>query len=930
VNTGEALVLLGARPGHGEGMAAGDVVNTAARLQAAAPVNGILVGERTFRATRAMIEYRQAAPVAAKGKREAVPVWEAVAARARLGVDVPFEVRTALVNRERELGALRDALTRVRAERTPQLVTLVGVPGIGKSRLVFELSRIVDADADLISWRQGRSLPYGEGVSFWALAEMVKAQAGILEDDAPAQAQAKVAEMAANVLSSTADAEWVARHVSALAGVGSEEPAGGDRRSEVFAAWRQFFEALAEARPLVLVFEDLHWADDGLLDFIDYLADWAAGVPLLVVGTARPELLARRPGWGGGKPNALTLSLVPLSDDDTARLIGLLLGRGLVEAGQQGALLAHAGGNPLFAEQYVRMLADQGAGRQLPLPESVQGIIGARLDLLTPPEKRLLQDAAVIGKVFWPSAAAALGGTPGGGELEECLHALERKQFIRRERVSSLAGETQYAFAHVLLCDVAYGQIPRAARAGKHAQAAGWIESLGRAEDHAEMLAHHYLSALDLAHAARRDTADLAPQARTALRRAGDRACALLAFAAAAGYYRAALALWPQDVQEQRASLLLLLGTALLEAGETHQAEAVLAECAEAAAAARLPAPQVRIRVLLADIHASQSGPGQGALAECEAAAAVLEAEGDLEGLAEAWRVAGKIRFWLGDSPADQQALERAIACARQGGNRRLQMRASSNLAQAFQMLPIPVDTAIARAGQLLQTANGEPWAEADILAPLSLLYAYADRFADAREAIARAQSVYGRSEAKFTRSVVAATNAEIELIARNPATAELHLREAYEALHATGDWGPLSTLASRLAEVLYAQGRFEEAQQMTEQAHAAAPPSDIDAQARWRVARAKLLARSGQFPAARTLLDEATALISPTSWAVLQAEILMAKGGVERLAGEREQAAASLGAALRIYQDRHAIPLADQAAAALASLTGQPRIEPA
>src|SRR5206468_6164857 len=180
---------------------------------------------------------------------------------------------TALVNRERELGALRDALARVRAERTPQLVTLVGVPGIGKSRLVYELSRIVDADAELISWRQGRSLPYGEGVSFWALAEMVKAQAGILEDDAPAQAQAKVAEMAANVLSSTADADWVARHVGALAGVGSEEPAGGDRRSEVFAAWRQFFEALAEPRPLVLVFEDLHWADDGLLDFIDYLAD---------------------------------------------------------------------------------------------------------------------------------------------------------------------------------------------------------------------------------------------------------------------------------------------------------------------------------------------------------------------------------------------------------------------------------------------------------------------------------------------------------------------------------------------------------------------------------------------------------------------------------------------------------------------------------
>jgi tetratricopeptide (TPR) repeat protein len=404
----------------------------------------------------------------------------------------------------------------------------------------------------------------------------------------------------------------------------------------------------------------------------------------------------------------------------------------------------------------------------------------------------------------------------------------------------------------------------------------------------------------------------------------------LLAFAAAVGYYRAALALWPLDAQEQRADLLLLLGTALLEVGEAQQAEAALAEGAAAAAAARVSALHARIRVLLADIHASQGGPGQEALAECEAAAAVLEAEGDLEGLAETWRLASKIRMWLGDSPADQQALERAIAYARQGGHRRLQMRASGNLVATFLPLPIPADAAIARAGQLLQTANGEPWAEAEILIPLSLLYAYAGQFADAREAIAHAQAVYGRSEAKFTRAIVAAASGEIERIAGDAATAERHLREAYEAFHATGDRGPLSTLADLLAEVLYAQGRFEEAQQMTEQAQAAAPPGDIDAQARWRVARAKLLARSGQFPAARTLLDEAAALISPTSWAVLQAEILMAKGGVERLAGEREQAAASLGAALRIYQDRHAIPLADQAAAALASLTGQPRIEPA
>ena len=398
---------------------------------------------------------------------------------------------------------------------------------------------------------------------------MVKAQAGILESDTSGEAGAKLAVMTLAVLGGTQDADWVRQHLGVLVGLGDGAvAAGGDRRSEEFAAWRQFVEALAAARPLVLVFEDLHWADDGLLDFVDYLAEWAGQVPLLVVGTARPELLARRPGWGGGKPNAVTLSLAPLSDGDTARLIGSLLGRPVLEAGQQAVLLTQAGGNPLYAEQYVQMLADQGAGQQLPVPDSVQAIIGARLDLLAPADKRLLHDAAVVGKVFWPGAVAALGGGAGHRELEQFLHGLERKQFVRRERASSVAGETQYAFAHVLVRDVAYGQIPRAARAAKHAAAAGWIESLGRTNDHAEMLAHHYLAALDLARAANQDAEDLALRARPALEGAGDRALALNAFAAAAGFYRAALVLWPQDAAQQRAGLLFRLALTLGGAGE--------------------------------------------------------------------------------------------------------------------------------------------------------------------------------------------------------------------------------------------------------------------------------------------------------------------------------------------------------------------------
>ena len=244
----------------------------------------------------------------------------------------------------------------------------------------------------------------------------------------------------------------------------------------------------------MLVFEDLHWADDGLLDFIDHLVDWAGGVPILVVCTARPELLARRAGWGGGKPNAATLSLSPLDDDQTARLLAALLERSVLPAETQTALLQRAGGNPLYAEEFVRMVADRelvAGDEDLPLPESVQGIVAARLDALPDEEKTLLQDAAVIGKVFWLGAAAGIGGLERAA-AEESLHSLERKEFVRRERRPSVAGESEYAFRHLLVRDVAYSQIPRARRAEKHRLAGEWIERLGRPDDHAEMLAHHY------------------------------------------------------------------------------------------------------------------------------------------------------------------------------------------------------------------------------------------------------------------------------------------------------------------------------------------------------------------------------------------------------------------------------------------------------
>jgi class 3 adenylate cyclase/tetratricopeptide (TPR) repeat protein len=572
ITTGEALIALGARPEAGEGMASGDVVNTAARLESAAPTNGIFVDETTYRATRDRITYAEGEPVAAKGKADPVPVWEVQEARARFGVDV-VQTGAPLVGRRRELDLLTGSLARAREERSPQLVTLVGVPGIGKSRLVYELSCAVEADPEILHWRQGRSLPYGEGVTYWALAEMAKAHAGILETDSPGQAERKLAEV---VESLHGGSERLLENLRPLVGLGADTEIAADR-SERFAAWRAFFEALAEQRPTVLVFEDLHWADDDLLDFVDHLVDWGSGVPLLVVCTARPELLERRPGWGGGKSNSLALSISPLSDDDTARLLAGLLERAVLPAETQASLLARAGGNPLYAEQFARLLAESD-GDALPVPENVQGIIAARLDGLPAEEKQLLQDASVLGKVFWLGAVCDVGGLE-REKAEKRLHALERKEFVRRERRSSVGGEDEYAFRHVLVRDVAYGQIPRGGRAERHERAAAWIDALGRPEDHAEMLAHHYLEALRLRRAAGQEPpVALVEQARFAARDAGDRALALRSFTAARRFYEEALDLWPSEDQER---FELLLAYARSRVDDDALDDWVLEEAAE-------------------------------------------------------------------------------------------------------------------------------------------------------------------------------------------------------------------------------------------------------------------------------------------------------------------------------------------------------------
>ncbi len=431
VNTGEAVVALDARVTEGEGMVAGDVVNTAARLQSAAPVDGILVGETTYRATERSSSIATANPWRRRGRPSRSPCGK------RSAREPATASTSSSAGAQSSSGAARsstfssDALGRVERERTLQLLTLVGVPGIGKSRLVWELARTVDEDAErIVFWRQGRSLPYGEGIAFWAWPRWSRHRLASSRRTRPRSLRGSFWRRVADFVTDPTEANWVETHLRRLVGVAVEDDGGGDRRDEAFAAWRRFFEALAERRPTVLVFEDLHWADDNLLDFVDYLVDWATDSPLLVIGTARPELLERRPGWGGGKPNAATVSLSPLSEEETARLLSSLLEKTVMPAEIQAPLLARAGGNPLYAEEYARMVSERGVAvsEETPLPETVQGIVAARLDALSPEEKTLVQDAAVIGQSLLER----------GARRDERARALDRRGDPARARAQGV------------------------------------------------------------------------------------------------------------------------------------------------------------------------------------------------------------------------------------------------------------------------------------------------------------------------------------------------------------------------------------------------------------------------------------------------------------------------------------------------------------
>ena len=557
VNTGEALVRLDTDPRLGEGFATGDAMNTAARIEAAAPVMGVAVGALTLQASQGAIVYEELEAISAKGKAEPVPVWRALRPLSRIGTEE--RDRTLFLGRDLELSMLTQLSARSRTRPSTEFVTIIAEAGLGKSRLVRELARHVDSLPELVTWREGRCLPYGDGISFWALGEIIKAQAGILETDDQQEVSNKLDGAITEPDAQTKS--WIKDRLAPL--VGLETDTEAPQREEAFTAWRRFLEQMASSGPTVLVIEDLHWADAAFVAFLEHLSERTAGLPLLVIVAARPEVEERHPSWPPGRRSTV-LSLSPLTDEDLEALITT----SLPEADPEliDIVLERAGGSPLYAEQLAAMLRERalpiagGALDEAMIPSSVQALIAARIDALPPEPKRVLMQASVIGKTFWAGALASLDEHE---DLEATLGELVRREFCRRVHPSSMEGDAEFGFWHALVRDVAYAELTRAERAKMHAGVARWIagRTSGAMGEDAEIVVHHLDSALEFAPSAPGlDTGGITELLTDALIAAGE-AAMRTEMPRAIPYLERALGLIPVD-DRRRTEVLRSLGLA--------------------------------------------------------------------------------------------------------------------------------------------------------------------------------------------------------------------------------------------------------------------------------------------------------------------------------------------------------------------------------
>jgi class 3 adenylate cyclase/tetratricopeptide (TPR) repeat protein len=884
INTGEVVA---GDSSPGQSVVLGDPVNVAARLEQAAAPGEILLGERTRSLAGGAIDAEPITALTLKGKSEALPAWRLIDVKSRVATprgrsDSPFLGRTE------EYQALGRAFERAIDERICVLATIVGPPGIGKSRLVGEFTQSVGQDSRVVS---GHCLPYGEGITFWPLAEIVNE---VGAGDLPRLVEKVIGD----------DAGVIAERIAAA--TGSAESPGSP--AEIFWAFRKLFEALARERPLIVVVDDIHWAEPTLLDLLEYMIEFASDAPILLLCLARAELFESRPSWAVPRRNASLIPLQPISKSDATTLIDRLTTHEFPQAARARVAEA-AEGNPLFIEQLLALNADVNAtpGAIL-VPPTIDALLAARIDRLESADRAVIERAAIEGRTFHRGAVVELLDADARAKVGACLISLARKEFIQPDR-ALFTGDDAFRFVHILIRDAAYEAMPKQLRARLHERFAIWLEGAAgeHTADYEEILAYHLEQAYRYqAELGRPDEAGrLAQQAGNRLGVVGLRALARGDMPAAIGLLTRATKILPAD-DPARIQLLPELGTALVDAGELTRAETVLQEAIDRAQAGGNQLARWRATVTALGLKLwTRRAEIEEVLPLAEAAAAASAQLGDELALARAWHVVGLARV-VGTGRGSDEAFQKALGHARRADAPREESAALMWLLISAWFGPTPAAEGIRRCREILQqpiTRTVEAMAGIE----LGCFLASQGQFDEARSSFARGHALLEDLGQRLHAAGTSQEFFDLEMLAGNPATAEQRLRRACEALEQLGEKAFLPTRLGCLAEAIYAQGHFAEAEQMSRKAEAAAAtdPSDFDAQFRWRAVLGKALAQRGEFDAGEAMVRAAAKLIERTDWLSARAGVEIDLAEILILAGQDAEALPHLEAALRLFEEK-------------------------
>jgi tetratricopeptide (TPR) repeat protein len=863
VNTGEVVA---GDPSQRQSFATGDAVNVAARLEQAADPGEIVLGEATYRLVRDAVHAERVEPLSLKGKAEVVAAWRLV--------DIvegapPFARRfdSPLVGRADELAAMRSAFDQAVEQRSPALMTVLGEAGVGKSRLTSEFVTAVEQRATVLV---GRCLSYGEGITYWPLVPMIER----LEERAPLR----------ELLGETKDGDLIADRV--YAAIGRAEGLG--TTEETFWAVRKLFAALAQESPLVVVVDDVHWAEPTFLDVVEHVVEWTREAPIVVVCLARLEFLDGRADWPG-----LRIPLEPLSETETQTLIDELVSVARVPEAARRRIAQTSEGNPLFVEQMLALLAEDGRATQdVSIPPTIHALLAARIDRLPDEERAIMERASVVGKEFWHGALVAL--SPPETNVAVPLQRLVRKRLVRPDR-SSFPGEDAFRFGHILIRDAAYAATAKQLRAELHERFADWL--VAKSSEYDEIVGYHLEQAFRYrAELGRADefSREVAERAIKHLGSAGRRAFARGDIPAAANLLWRTTALFAED-DSRRFEFLPELGFAYYEMGEFGAAHRFVAEAGE---------------------QARRHGDRRA-----ERAVAIFEELGDERGLAHAFERLAVFLDYRGQLGAEAKALERALAYAERAGDEHLEamVRRGRDVVALFGSTPVPkairdVSETIAWA-----RARNNRNVEARCKRCLAVLYAMAGDTERARDHVSSSEAAYAKLG--LPRSGVKQEAGIIEMLAGDPAAAEHHLRRGYEMLAGVGETGFLSVFAANLAHALHAQGRDGEADEFTRISEGAAAADDVVPQFLWRSARAKVLAQRKEFEEAEALAREAVRIAAETDYIVWGTDTLMDLAEVLRAAGRVDEAISAIQDALALYEAKGDVVSSAKARALLIEL---------